>query len=128
MTALHRSVFLVSLPFVILSFLLPGYGRATGADVLRIGLFFSAFFLMTVLLRPVIGWGIERYGRRPCHLAGPGVYAATWAAFAFIDTPAGVMGARAGQGVASSLLWLAAYTITAGVAGQSAGASSAAFR
>ena len=60
---LRRSVWLVSLPFFILGLLLPIYGREIGASVVEIGLFFAVFSLMTVLLRPFVGWGLDRFGR-----------------------------------------------------------------
>ena len=54
LSTLRRSIFYVSLPFFILSLLLPVYGREVGADVVEIGLFFSVFSFMTVLLRPLV--------------------------------------------------------------------------
>jgi hypothetical protein len=40
---IRRSIFLISLPFGILGFVLPIYGKALGASALEIGLFFSVF-------------------------------------------------------------------------------------
>src|SRR5512139_1454772 len=82
---LRRSVWLVSLPFFVLGLLLPIYGREIGASVVEIGLFFAVFSFMTVLLRPAVGWGLDRFGRRPFYLLGLAGYALTWVAFAFID-------------------------------------------
>ena len=61
--ALRQAIFMLSLPFGILSFALPIYGKEIGADAVQIGLFLSAFSLMTVLLRPIVGAGLDRYGR-----------------------------------------------------------------
>jgi hypothetical protein len=44
---LQRSIFFISWPFFLLGLLLPVYGLEIGADVVQIGLFFSAFSLMT---------------------------------------------------------------------------------
>lgn len=112
---LQRSIRTVSLPFFILYLLLPVYGREVGADVVEIGLFFSAFSFMTVLLRPMVGWGLDRYGRRWFFLSGLVGYALSMACFALIDQVWGILLARVFQGIASSLLWLSARAITADV-------------
>jgi MFS family permease len=118
LNAVRRSVLLVSLPFFILALVLPVQGKQLGASVLEIGLFFSAFSLMTVLLRPVVGWGLDRVGRRPFFLIGVAGYALTMVGFAFIDRVWGIILARVLQGISSSFAWLAAYAITADVAGE----------
>lgn len=115
---LRRSLFFVSLPFFMLYLLLPVYGKEIGASVVEIGLFFSAFSLMTLLMRPLLGWGLDRFGRRPFLIVGLAGYAATWAAFAFIDQVWGIIVARILQGVSSSFVWLTAYTIVADLAGE----------
>jgi MFS family permease len=116
--ALRRSLFFVSWPFFILYLLLPIYGREIGASAVEIGLFFSAFSLMTVLMRPVLGWALDRFGRRPFFVLGLAGYAATWVAFAFIDQVWGIVVARVLQGVSSSFVWLTAYTMVADLAGE----------
>ncbi len=115
---LRQSIWWISLPFFILSLLLPLYGRDIGASVVEIGLFFSAFSLMTVLLRPLVGRGIDRYGRKPFYLLGIGSYTLTWIAFAFIDQAWSIIAARAVQGIASAFLWLALNAVVADVASQ----------
>jgi MFS family permease len=113
---LRRVIFLVSLPFGILHFVLPIYGKEIGADAVQIGLFFSAFSLMTVLLRPLVGAALDRYGRRPFLLAGLSGYGLTMLAFAFSEQVWTVVVARTAQGVASACLWLATDAITADTA------------
>ncbi len=117
---IRRSIFLISLPFGILGFVLPIYGKSLGASALEIGLFFSVFFLMIVILRPVIGAGLDRFGRRPFFIAGLLGYVSAMAAFAFSDQTSGILLARALQGVASACLWLAAQAITADRSGPAA--------
>ena len=86
---LRQAVWWVSLPFFVLGLLLPIYGETIGASVVEIGLFFAVFSLMTVLLRPFVGWGLDRFGRRPFYLLGVGRLRGAWVAFAFIDRDVG---------------------------------------
>jgi len=120
LATLRRAILLISLPFGILHFALPIWGQEIGANAVEIGLFFSAFSLMTVLLRPVVGAALDRYGRRPFFLAGLIGYATTMFAFALIEQVWGIVLARLFQGAASSFLWLSARAITADVAGEDA--------
>jgi MFS family permease len=113
---LRRAILLVSLPFGILSFTLPIYGKAIGADAVQIGLFFSAFSLMTVLLRPLVGAGLDRIGRRPFLLAGLVGYGITMFVFAYATQVWIITLGRVCQGISSAFLWLAARAITADLA------------
>jgi MFS transporter, DHA1 family, multidrug resistance protein len=117
-SALRQSIFLVSLPFPILGFVLPIYGKEIGASAVEIGLFFSTFALMTVLLRPIVGVALDRLGRKPFLLAGIAGYATTMVAFAFMAQVWGIVAARTLQGVASAFMWLAARAIVADVAAE----------
>jgi MFS family permease len=98
-------------------FVLPIYGKEIGADAVEIGLFFSAFSLMTVLMRPIIGAALDRCGRRRFFLTGLIGYAVTMFAFALSDQVWGVVVARTCQGIASAFMWLALSAIIADVAG-----------
>ena len=113
---IRQSVFWVSLPFGILGFALPIIGKERGASAVQIGFFYTAFFVMTVLLRPLVGAGLDRYGRRLFLLVGLGGYAATMFAFSTLEGVLGLVLARTLQGVASSLTWLAVQAIVADVA------------
>jgi MFS family permease len=106
------------MPLFILGLILPIRGKEIGASVVEIGIFFSAFSLMTVILRPLVGWGLDRYGRRNFFLAGLGGYAAAMFGFAFSGQVGGIVLARIAQGIASSLLWLAANAMTADTASE----------
>jgi MFS family permease len=114
---LHWTLLLVSLPFGILNFLLPIYGKQIGASALEIGLLFSAFSLMMVLLRPLVGAGLDRYGRRWFFIAGAGTYGLAMLSFAYATQVWGLVLARLLQGAASALLWLAVTAIVADLAG-----------
>jgi len=67
---LWRAVFWVSFPFGILSFVLPIYGKELGAPALEVGGFFSTFSLVPVVVRPLLGRALDRWGRRPFLLLG----------------------------------------------------------
>ncbi len=115
--ALRRTILLVSMPFFMLSLLLPVHGKEIGATVVEIGLFYSAFSLMTVLLRPLVGSALDRFGRRSFFIAGIAGYAVAMIGFALSDQVWSLVLARILQGTASSLTWLSASAITADMAG-----------
>lgn len=115
--ALRQAVFAVALPLGMLGFVLPVYGREIGADAVQIGLFFSVFSLAMVLLRPLIGTGLDRYGRRPFVLGGLAGYAISMCLFGVWTEVRGVIVARAVQGIAAACLWVAVDAVIADVAG-----------
>src|SRR5512142_1167758 len=117
LATLNWTLLLVSLPFGILNFVLPIYGKQIGASAVEIGLLFSVFSLMTVLLRPLIGAGLDRYGRRWFFIAGLAAYGLAMLGFAFSAQVIGLVVARVLQGIASALLWLAINAIVADLAG-----------
>jgi MFS family permease len=98
--------------------LLPIYGKRIGANAVQVGLFFSAFSAMSVLLRPLVGAALDRYGRQPFFLAGLLGYTLTMSLFAMADSVWVVVLARLVQGAASACLWLAAQAIVADTAGE----------
>ncbi len=118
LATLNWALLLVSLPFGILNFVLPIYGKQIGASAVEIGLLFSVFSLMTVLLRPLIGAGLDRYGRRWFFITGLAAYGLAMAGFAFSGTIPGLIIARVLQGTASAVLWLAVNAIVADLAGE----------
>jgi MFS family permease len=95
---------------------LPIYGKRLGASALEIGGLFSIFSIMTVLLRPVVGWALDRFGRKVFFTAGLLGYAGTMTLFAVAGSLIGLYLARLVQGIASSLLWISAYTIATDIA------------
>jgi DHA1 family multidrug resistance protein-like MFS transporter len=117
--ALRQAIFAVALPLGMLGFVLPIYGREIGADAVQIGLFFSVFSFAVVLLRPLVGTGLDRYGRRPFVLAGIAGYAGSMFLFGLWNDVWGVIVARIVQGVASACLWIAVDAIISDVSGSS---------
>jgi len=116
LSSLRRSLFFVSLSFGILLFALPIYGKRIGANAVEIGLFFSIFSFMSVLVRPILGVALDRYGRRPFLLLGLVGYAMTMFIIAFSVQVWQITLARACQGTASALLWLSVQSVTADLA------------
>jgi len=116
LSALWLAVFLVSFPFGILAFVLPIYGRELGASAIEVGAFFSAFSIVPVIVRPVLGRALDRWGRRPFLLAGLSGYLAAVFAFGFATSVWMLTLARFLQGIGAAFLWLTAYTMVADLA------------
>lgn len=109
--SLGKILFYLSFPFGFMGFVLPIYGKEIGASATEIGLLFSVFSLMTLILRPLVGYLLDQVGRRPFVIAGVTLYALTMLVFAVVASYTGILIARAVQGLASASLWLATYAI-----------------
>lgn len=119
LSTLNSSIFLLSQPFFMLGMLLPIFGREAGANAVEIGLIFSAFSVMTILMRPIVGWALDRFGRRPFYLVGMLGYAVTMVGFAYSQDVLGMIVVRLLQGASSACVWLAASAIIADVTDES---------
>ena len=115
LSTLGSSIFLLSQPFFMMGMLLPVYGKEMGANAVEIGLIFSAFSVMTILMRPIVGWALDRFGRRPFYVIGMLGYAVTMVGFAYSQQIWGMIVARLMQGASSACVWLAASAIIADV-------------
>lgn len=115
LSTLNSSIFLLSQPFFMMGMLLPIYGKEMGANAVEIGLIFSAFSIMTILMRPIVGWALDRFGRRPFYVIGMLGYAVTMVGFAYSQQVWGMIIARLMQGASSACVWLAASAIIADV-------------
>src|SRR5918997_2455387 len=111
--ALYRAVLVVSLPGGLFVFFLPLYAQALGASAREIGQLFAVFALAPVLARPLVGRGVDRYGRRPFILAGPVCFAVAWALYAASTGVALLFVARVVEGAALALLLIAVYAALA---------------
>jgi len=71
---------------------------------------------MMVLCRPVIGWGVDRWGRRGVCLVGLGCAAGAMGGCALARTLTTLYLAQLLNGVATACTWTAVYTLTADLA------------
>lgn len=113
---LRLSVLLVSLPFGMIVLGLPLVARELGASALVIGGLLSASALILVVVQPIIGLGLDRYGRRPFLIVGLLAYALSSAIFALASGITGLFLAQLAQGIGAGLFWLAVLTITSDLA------------
>ena len=118
--AMRRALSLSSFPIGILTLGIPVYGpQQLGLDEVQVGMLFSIYALMTLLMRPIVGPAMDRYGRRRFFLAG-----LTLQIFANLFLAIGssydwLFWGRLIQGISAGLLWLSAYAITADLAAKS---------
>jgi DHA1 family multidrug resistance protein-like MFS transporter len=115
-TPLKLPVMLGSLPLTMLPFLLPLYAKQFGATALGIGGLFAVAQGMMVLCRPVIGWGVDRWGRRGFCLAGLGGAAGAMGVYALAHTLTTLYLAQLLNGLATACTWTAVYTLTSELA------------
>jgi MFS family permease len=112
-SVLHQPVLFGSLALTFLLFGLPIYGKSLGASALAIGGLFSVFTMTMTVLRPLVGWAVDHFGRRAFIVIGLASYAAAMALFALATSLGGLYLARIVQGVASSLMGISVITIVA---------------
>lgn len=96
--------------------MLPVYGKDLGASAVEIGGFYSAMFVVPVIVRPFLGRALDRWGRRPFLLLGLAGYAAAMIVFSFSQSVVLLTMARFIQGLGTAFLWLSATTIVADLA------------
>lgn len=104
-------VFLGSFAFVFLNFLLPVYTRQLGADAVAIGGMYTAFIASMLLFRPLVGWALDRFGRRWFFSVSFVFYAIAMWVFSDATSLSDFFVARALQGIGASLMWVSARTI-----------------
>lgn len=100
-----------SLPFFTLSFLLPIYAKRLGASAASIGELYAIVAVVMIVTRPLIGWAMDRFGRKRFFVSGLMCYIAALALFAMARDMETLFVARMIQGVGGALAWITAYTM-----------------
>jgi len=119
LAVMRRALFLSSFPIGILTLGIPIYAPAKlGANAVQVGMLFSIYALMTLLMRPIVGPAMDRWGRRRFFIAGVSLQLLSNVFFAAGSSFDWLFWGRLMQGVAAGLLWLSAYAITADLAAQ----------
>ncbi len=112
-TGAEWAVFLIALPFGVIGVYLPLYGRELGASAFQVGALFTAFGLVGVFARPLVGLAADRLGRRPFILAGALAYALSAILCAASFTLPLLFASRIAAGVGSALFWVGTRALLA---------------
>lgn len=107
------AVFFASSPFVFLNFSLPVRADDLGLDAIAIGGMYTVFTGTMLLVRPLVGYSLDRFGRRRFFAGSFLFYTVSMLVFA---QSAGIQDfyvARFLQGIGASLMWVSARTIIA---------------
>ncbi len=108
---LRMSVMLGSFAFGIMSFILPIYSKSIGGNALTIGGLFSIFSVVALILRPLIGKGIDRYGRKAFFVAAFLFYGVSMLLFSYSTNIVLLYISRFIQAIGASFMWISAYSI-----------------
>jgi MFS family permease len=107
---------LAAAPVYLLSFLLPVIGQQLGASAVEIGGLYTVVTLTVLIVRPIAGWGLDRFGRKPFLLAALGFHTLSMLLLGSYDDLADLYVARFVEGIGHSILWIAVDTIAADLA------------
>lgn len=113
LVVMRRGLFLASFPIFFITFSIPVQARQLGADALDIGLMFSVFTFSLLVMRPVVGAGLDRWGRKPFLVAAMLLYGICHLAYAGAESISSIYFARVIQGAGAALLLVTIDTLTA---------------
>ncbi len=105
-----------SLAFAFLEFGLPIYGRDIGASALEIGGLYTTQAVVVVIARPIVGWGLDRIGRKPFLIGALACYTIATALFARANGLVDLYIAQFVMGFATAMMAITALTIGADLA------------
>ena len=87
-----------------------------GSDEIGAGFAYGAFSVAALVLRPVVGWAADRFGRRPLLVVGALTSCAALAFHLVVDSLALFILARAFLGIAEAFFFVAAFAAGADMA------------
>lgn len=108
---LINCIMLGSFAFGIMPYILPIYSKRIGGSALSIGGLFSIFSIVTLILRPIIGKGIDLYGRKRFLISAFLFYAVSMLMLSYSLSMGLLYASRIIQAIGSSLMWISAYSI-----------------
>src|SRR5919109_1136153 len=92
---------------VVLPVVAPFAIERLGSDETGAGFAYGAFSVAALLLRPVVGWAADRFGRRPLLVVGTLISIAALAFHLVVDSLALFIVARAVLGIAEAFFFVA---------------------
>jgi MFS family permease len=95
---------------------LPGFIQEIGGDAAAIGLAFGLFSFSAVAARPLVGWLVDNWGRKPVLLVGAAIFGLSPALYVLTDSLWPFMIVRAFHGVGIAAFTTAYTTIVADLA------------
>lgn len=113
--ALKKSVFYISFPLSFIGFLFPVYAYSRGASTMAIGLVYSIFSLLAILMRPLVGGLIDKRGRKTGLVLGSLFYILTNLLFLLDKNSNYILIARITQAIAASFYWLSVHTMVSDI-------------
>ena len=108
---LHKAVMLGSFAFGFMAFILPVYTKEIGGNAVSIGGLFSIFSIVTLILRPLIGKGIDKYGRKIFLIIAFITYGLSMILFSLSTDISLLYISRFVQAIASSFMWISVYSV-----------------
>jgi MFS family permease len=107
------AIFLGSTPFIFLNFSLPVRADDLGISAVGIGGMYAVFTGTMLLIRPLVGYCLDHFGRRWFFTVAFLFYSLAMLAFANSEGMADFYFARFLQGIGASLMWVSARTMVA---------------
>lgn len=108
---LKKPLLLTSLPFGVMSFLLPIYSKELGMSATEITGLFSILSLVLIISRPIIGKLTDKIGRKPILITSCILFAISYLIFSIATTSLLIYIARIFQGVATATMTISTYSI-----------------
>ncbi len=113
LSPIRRSLFLISAPVVFITFALPLRAEDLGASAFEIGILYALFTISVFIVRPLVGIGLDKIGRRPFFIAATIFYLGANILYSLSETVNALYIARFLQGLGFAVLAITTETITA---------------
>lgn len=115
MKEISRTIFYASFPLGFISLIFPIYALAFGARGIEIGLLYSLFSLISIIMRPIVGRLIDAKGRKFGIFIGLALYLMANLAFLIAKNYDWLLFARITQSFGASFFWISIDVYTADI-------------